>query len=46
MQSGQDYSCEQVLVNMNEQDMNEWTGGCCYDDGYLCDALFLVVSSQ
>ena len=24
-----------VLVDMNEQDMNEWTGGCCCGAGYL-----------
>ena len=43
MKSGQDFCYEQVLMNMNEQDTNEWTGGCCCDDGYLCYELFLVV---
>ena len=46
MQSGQDYCSEQVLVNMNKQDMNEWTGGCCCGYGYLCCALFLDVFSE
>ena len=35
----------EVFVNMNEQDMNEWTGGCCCGDCYLCYVLFLVVFS-
>ena len=43
MENGLDYCYVQVLVNMNEQDINEWTGGYCCGDGYLCYVLFLVV---
>ena len=43
--SGQDYGNVKILVNNNE-DFNEWIGGCCCSDGYVPNVLILVVLSK
>ena len=41
MWSGQDNCYVQVLANMNEHDINEWTGSCCCGDGFCVMHYFL-----